>query len=833
MQTSADNGTRRLLPLLWLLLAGPLYSSNGAAVSGKGPVFTLPHDVPGGRYAADLWDYLQLDSRQDGTTVFVYAINPVTNRFSYPQVVAGVIGPGETIPGPVQTVPTDTAFAFLTQAPDVALNSTGGILIYADFESPFFPGDPHPYEIGYFRLDASGRPQGERTVAIATSSYWEDEFLPRVSMNESGQFVIVYNPSDEVSDPVTGNDVYYLEIRGSIVSLDGREVANIKVNQREVSAYSPSAPYPAVAVASDGSSVIVWKFTPRDNYEPYAIYARRLDSKGKPLGDEFRVSASPATFDSRPEVGIAADGSFIVVWSAPDPGIFPPESPLNGGVFMQRYSAQGNPLGTEVRVSAGGANESVVALAPDGRAVIAWNQLIGRKGILAQRVDVDGTMNGGALWVTEGRTNEITSPHVAMAASGDFLISWREGGHTQFLADSRVRTTAGRWISWDAPDDNLLSLPRVVSHQPRRLGSSEVPLNSITVEFSKPMDPTSFTASQVYLQDPRGQEITPVAVSPTSGGGNKSFLLSFPDQSLRGRYSIEILPTVKDSDGNHLDQNGNLVAGEAGTLSQFLVYAFGDSYFDSIEIEATLCPVGAGTVVFSEGFESWDARAIPSSWSLKNTPNLSRMLFTVRDGTAHSGEQYFRMAQFHNNGMINSVVLALDVSNLGGQTNLVLDFWFRRKPDGAVYFIVDYSADGETWVDTREVLWNGGEDRWTHATRQLANATLGFQRSQQLYIRFRYAQGGSETAIDLDDVRVLAGNPPPASLRSAKRRADGQFELTLVAEPDKQYLIEASEDLIHWALLRTETVGATGTVLFIDPAAASLENRFYRALRQP
>ena len=68
-----------------------------------------------------------------------------------------------------------------------------------------------------------------------------------------------------------------------------------------------------------------------------------------------------------------------------------------------------------------------------------------------------------------------------------------------------------------------------------------------------------------------------------------------------------------------------------------------------------------------------------------------------------------------------------------------------------------------------------------------------------------------------------------ALLKSARMRADGQFEMTLHGEPGREYWIEASPDLQHWTQVLTNQVDAAGTMQFVDPEAPRLNERFYRA----
>src|SRR5262245_43114449 len=69
-----------------------------------------------------------------------------------------------------------------------------------------------------------------------------------------------------------------------------------------------------------------------------------LSSQGMPMGPEFRVNTY--TYTGQGEVAVATDsaGDFVVVWQSYS------QDPMTG-VFGQRFSSSGAPLGLEFRVN--------------------------------------------------------------------------------------------------------------------------------------------------------------------------------------------------------------------------------------------------------------------------------------------------------------------------------------------------------------------------------------------------------------------------------------------------------------------------------------------------
>jgi hypothetical protein len=65
--------------------------------------------------------------------------------------------------------------------------------------------------------------------------------------------------------------------------------------------------------------------------------------------------------------------------------------------------------------------------------------------------------------------------------------------------------------------------------------------------------------------------------------------------------------------------------------------------------------------------------------------------------------------------------------------------------------------------------------------------------------------------------------------RLGLQRTNGQLQLGLVGEPYERYRIEASPDLVHWAVV-TNLIPTNGVLPFIDPAAPLYPCRFYRSV---
>src|SRR5262249_14903199 len=101
--------------------------------------------------------------------------------------------------------------------------------------------------------------------------------------------------------------------------------------------------YPRVAVNASGAFVIVWDG--QGTADATGVWGKRFSNAGAVLGSDFRVNTTTADYQYFPSVAIDNGGNFEVVWSSAD-------EPSSVGVFGQRYSSAGAPLGGEFRVNA-------------------------------------------------------------------------------------------------------------------------------------------------------------------------------------------------------------------------------------------------------------------------------------------------------------------------------------------------------------------------------------------------------------------------------------------------------------------------------------------------
>ena len=92
---------------------------------------------------------------------------------------------------------------------------------------------------------------------------------------------------------------------------------------------------PSVAMSPTGDSVVTWRSVGQVGTGP-AIFGRRFDVFGQPLGGEFQVNTySAGTYGySGPSVSMDSSGNFVVVWESGNDG-------SGSGIAGQRFDSAG------------------------------------------------------------------------------------------------------------------------------------------------------------------------------------------------------------------------------------------------------------------------------------------------------------------------------------------------------------------------------------------------------------------------------------------------------------------------------------------------------------
>jgi len=180
---------------------------------------------------------------------------------------------------------------------------------------------------------------------------------------------------------------------------------------------------PFVAMGPSGNFVVVWD-SPGQDGSALGIFGQRFNNVGAPLGPEFRVNTYTTDFQFASSVAADSAGNFVVVWQS-----YTQDGAANG-IFGQRYSSSGAPVGAEFLVNTyTTASQSGAAVASDvaGNFVAVWvsdTQDGSNLGVFGQRFASSGAPLGPEFRVNTFTTGNQFRAAVAADNAGNFLVTW-------------------------------------------------------------------------------------------------------------------------------------------------------------------------------------------------------------------------------------------------------------------------------------------------------------------------------------------------------------------------------------------------------------------------
>jgi hypothetical protein len=195
--------------------------------------------------------------------------------------------------------------------------------------------------------------------------------------------------------------------------------AEVQVNGRTSGAQANAA----AAAGAGGNSVIVWSSYYTTSGRSNDIFARRLDSGGGFLGDEFLVNVATQGNQTEPAVAMGPQGRFAIVWHGP--GLDQED------IFLRLFGPSGRALTDELLVNLDTAGRQLypsVAASGTGALAVAWESrettAAGeRTVVLVQRFDPNGSSLGSSVLV-DTELYDCRYPEVAMDGTGRFAVTW-------------------------------------------------------------------------------------------------------------------------------------------------------------------------------------------------------------------------------------------------------------------------------------------------------------------------------------------------------------------------------------------------------------------------
>ncbi|MFP5285876.1 MAG: Calx-beta domain-containing protein, partial [Thermoanaerobaculia bacterium] len=247
---------------------------------------------------------------------------------------------------------------------------------------------------GRFALVWTDRPL--TTLPVVRGRFWLGEGTPLPPIFEIGAGVTpaaIWTPQ--------GLTVVWAGGQGRIEGRRFTEGGSPQGAAFRISDRSEESRRPAIAANPQGGAVVVWEGVDPANRDRFGvdILARRLNAAGQPVGPEFAVGSSRSGLQLNPDVAVAPDGSFVVVWQGRSTRTFTTE------IFARRFSREGVALGAEFQVNTATAGEQTrpsVAVDPSGNFFVVWDGVgsdTGIEDVFGQLFDAQGRKIGGEIRV--------------------------------------------------------------------------------------------------------------------------------------------------------------------------------------------------------------------------------------------------------------------------------------------------------------------------------------------------------------------------------------------------------------------------------------------------
>jgi large repetitive protein len=211
----------------------------------------------------------------------------------------------------------------------IALSDGGFLVSWQNIDQSQNPGD----SIYARRFDANSVAVGnEFRVNINMAGLRSDTAMTSLA---GGGFVISWTSS---SQDGSGSGIYAqrYDVNGQAAGVEFR-VNTCTTNDQA---------YPSITALPDGGFMVSWQSDVQDG-DGEGIYAQRYDANGQAVGSEFQVNTHTTSNQESPSITALPDGGFVASWFSNG------QDGSEGGIYAQRYDANGDPVGLKLTGSAG------------------------------------------------------------------------------------------------------------------------------------------------------------------------------------------------------------------------------------------------------------------------------------------------------------------------------------------------------------------------------------------------------------------------------------------------------------------------------------------------
>ncbi len=181
-------------------------------------------------------------------------------------------------------------------------------------------------------------------------------YYPQVSVDDSGNAVVVWHQNDGTSDNIYSN-------RYSVSAGSWGAAALIQSDD------AGDAGFPQIGVGPSGDAIAVWH---QSDGTQYNVYANRYSSSAGSWGAAALVESDNAGGGGYPQVSVDDNGDAVVVWHQSDGTDF--------NVYANRYVSSSGSWGDVALIDTGSAGNALypqIGVDPGGNAIAIWYQFDG------------------------------------------------------------------------------------------------------------------------------------------------------------------------------------------------------------------------------------------------------------------------------------------------------------------------------------------------------------------------------------------------------------------------------------------------------------------------
>ncbi|ANV99328.1 hypothetical protein [Bradyrhizobium icense] len=328
----------------------------------------------------------------------------------------------------------NTATANDQGGPQITTLSNGGFVVtWMDFSWGVggATGDASGGAIKAQVFAADGSPLG--TEILVNSATVNDQQNPRITALSNGGFVVTWEDFSQGIGGATG-DTSSIAVKAQVFTATGVPVGSeILVNTATLHEQN----HQQITSLSNGGFVVTWgdfsmgQGGATGDASGGAIKAQIFTADGNPLGTEILVNSETLGHQDQPRITPLSNGGFVVTWGGFDGS--------ETAVKAQVFTATGGPVGSEILVNtatAGLQSDSEITSLSSGGFVVTWTDTGDASGVAgkAQVFTADGTPIGSEILVATGSSSNV----VTSLSNGGFVVTW-VGGSTGNPSSTAVK----------------------------------------------------------------------------------------------------------------------------------------------------------------------------------------------------------------------------------------------------------------------------------------------------------------------------------------------------------------------------------------------------------